>query len=271
MNKLLGVILLTVLAGIIGTAGGGCITLFIKQSSKKAIGILEGFASGITLGTVCFHFISEAMHTDGGHEHSNAFAVIFCLILGYAVVFLFDLIISKRLHHDHGSHSGHACRHCEGDRKSLIMAGVVMVFSVALHNIPVGMIIGTSSHVGKEFITTAALTTAFALIIHNIPEGMAIAVPFVSGGVKKPFAILITAAAGASTVIGGITGYELGTVSPMALTTMLALAAGAMLFVIFNELIPEALSNCRPRAVSLSIILGLAVSMVIVFGGTHAH
>ena len=271
MNKLLGVILITAIAGIAGTALGGCLTLFIRQSSKKAIGILEGFASGITLGTVCFHFISEAMHTEGGHEHSSAYAVILFLTVGYAAVFILDLIITKKMHHDHGAHSGCGCEHCDSDRHKLIVAGIIMVCSVALHNLPVGMVIGTSSHVGKEFITTAAMTTAFAIMIHNIPEGMATAVPFISGGIKKPVAILISSSAGVTTVIGGIIGYEIGTVSPTALTVMLSLAAGAMLFVIFNELIPSALSNCRPRAMALSLLIGLAVSMLIVFGGGHAH
>ena len=271
MNKLIGIILITALTGIVGAGLGGCLTILVKRESKKLIGILQGFAAGTTIGTVCFHFISEAMHSEGDHDHSSALPVILCLILGYAAIFLLDLFICKRMHHSHGDHSILECGHCESDHKKLIVAGFVMTGSIALHNLPVGMVIGTSSLGGSEFITTAALTTAFAVAIHNIPEGMAAAVPFVSGGMKKSHALLITASCGITTVIGGVIGYEIGNVSPTALTVMLSLAAGAMLYVVFCELIPESLLNCRPKAMATALVLGLTLSMLIVFGGGHAH
>ena len=241
------------------------------HESKKLIGILQGFASGTTLGTVCFHFISEALHSDGDHEHSSVVSVVFFLLLGYAAVFLIDLIISRKTHHDHHEICHCHCEHCGGDSKKLVIAGFVMVCSIALHNLPIGMIIGTSSLGTGDFITVAALSTALAVTLHNIPEGMAAAVPFISGGMKSLPAILITASCGVTTVIGGIIGYEIGNISTAAFNVMLSLAAGAMLYVIFSELIPEALQNCKPKTMTVALMLGLMLSILMVFGGSHAH
>ena len=271
MDKLFGVIIATALAGIVASALGGFLTVVVKRDSKRMIGLLLGFAGGITLGTVCFHFISEAIHSEGGHEHLSIFTVILCLILGYAAVFLLDTAITKKAHHSHGDHSHTDCHFCDSDPHKLIVAGLVMAGSIALHNLPVGMIIGASALGGSGFIPSAVMTTALAVALHNIPESMAATVPFVSGGMKKSYALLIVSSCGIPTVIGGIIGYEIGTFSPTALTVMLSLAAGAMLYVIFCELIPEALCNCRPKAVATAILVGLALSMIIVFGGGHAH
>lgn len=284
MDKLFGVILVTSLVGILGTGFGGFLTVAVNHFSKKLIGLLQGFACGVTLGTVCFHFIPEAIHSEGDHSHSSLWAVVLFLALGYAAVLLLDRFISKKMHHshDHHGHAPHAhshhshevleCSKCaENESKKLVVAGMVMVCSVALHNLPVGMVLGASALGGSEFIPAATLATAIAVMLHNLPEGMATAVPLVSGGMKKSHALLAVAACGFATVIGGVIGYEIGTINPIALTVMLSFAAGAMLYVIFNELLPEAMSGCREKPLAASIVLGLAVSLLIVFGGGHAH
>ena len=271
MDKIFGVILITALAGIVGTGLGGILTFTVKRDSSKIVGILMAFASGITLGTVCFHFISEAIHSGEGHDHASILTVTLGISIGYVAVLLLDNLITKRLHKGHHDHSHFECDCCDNDTHKLTVAGAIMAFSVALHNLPVGMVIGASSLSGAGFIPSATLTTALAIAMHNIPEGMTVTVPFLTSGMKKSKALAITSLCGITTVIGGVIGYTVGTFSPLTLTVVLSLAAGAMLYVTFSELIPEAIAHCHPRVASVAMLAGMIVSMLIAFSGGHGH
>lgn len=272
MNNLFGAILVTAVAGILGTGLGGVLAVTVKRGSDRIIGLLLSFAAGITLGTVCFDFISEALHAGDDHDHSSIAIVALGVVLGYALVYLLDRIVSEKAHHDHSDHGHRECGCCENNPRKMIVAGAVMAVSVAIHNLPVGIVIGTcvAAEPGGA-LSAGVLITALAIILHNIPEGMAVTVPFISGGVKKPHALLLTSACGFTTVIGGIVGFQVGSISPIALTVMLSFAAGAMLYVIFNELIPEAISCACPRSAAAMIFVGLMISMLIVFSGGHSH
>ena len=82
---------------------------------------------------------------------------------------------------------------------------------------------------------------AIVIGLHNIPEGMAVAVPLISGGMPKWKAVVITAITGAPTIIGALMGYYIGVLGPVALALALSFASGAMLYVVFAELIPESI------------------------------
>ena len=107
--------------------------------------------------------------------------------------------------------------------------------------------------------------------MHNIPEGMAVTVPFLTSGMKRSRALILTSLCGITTVIGGVIGYTVGTFSPLTLTVVLSLSAGAMLYVTFSELIPEAIDHCHPRVASAAMLAGLILSLIIAFGGGHGH
>ncbi|NCC67218.1 MAG: ZIP family metal transporter, partial [Clostridia bacterium] len=100
---------------------------------------------------------------------------------------------------------------------------------------------------------------------HNIPEGMAITVPLVAGGMKKSKAILITAASGFPTVIGAILGYWLGNMGDNMQALALSFASGAMLYVVFGELLPESILMWRSKLPAVAVMFGIAVGMVIIY------
>ena len=270
MNKITGIILITFLAGIAGTGIGGMIAITIKKFSSKIMGSLMGFAAGITLGTVCFHFITEAVHSGEDHTLPTVATVLICMIAGYSAVSLFDRLITKKMHHNH-SHSHEECELCESNSHKMIVAGSVMAFSIALHNLPVGMIIGVSALGSPEAISYTMVSVALAVLLHNIPEGMSVSVPFLSAGVKKLHALLITCLCGITTVVGGVVGYYIGNIIPIGLTVLLSLTAGAMLFVVLNELIPYAMSNCSRKTFSTAFLSGFLISLFIAFTGNHNH
>ena len=152
-------------------------------------------------------------------------------------------------------------------KKGLLMAGVIMAFAIALHNLPEGIVLGASyAHTGSTgFAFTSSLAIAIVIGLHNIPEGMSISVPLVAGGTNRIKAIIITAATGIPTILGAIIGYTIGTMGPTALTISLSFASGAMLYVVFGELIPEALLMWRSKAPATAILIGMMAGLVIIF------
>lgn len=104
-----------------------------------------------------------------------------------------------------------------------------------------------------------------SVTLHNIPEGMAVAVPLITGGMGRAKAILITALSGAPTIIGALVGFALGTLSPFWLSLSLSFASGAMLYVVFGELLPEAILMWRSKMPALASVVGLLVGLMIIY------
>ena len=104
---------------------------------------------------------------------------------------------------------------------------------------------------------------AVVIGLHNIPEGMAIAAPLAAGGQSRWKATGLAALTGAPTVLGAALGYRLGSMGPYALMAALSFAAGAMLYVVFGELLPEAAALCQTKAPALFAILGILVGMAV--------
>ena len=111
----------------------------------------------------------------------------------------------------------------------------------------------------------AALTLAILIGLHNVPEGMAVSVPLISGGMPKWKAVLITACSGIPTILGALLGYALGEIGPMGLTLSLGFASGAMLYVVFGEILPQSILMYHSKLPAFSAIAGILVGMLIVF------
>ena len=147
------------------------------------------------------------------------------------------------------------------------LAGLVMAAAIALHNVPEGMVIGASfaRRAAHPAAARGALMMAVVIGLHNIPEGMAVAVPLISGGMGRSRAAAAAALTGAPTVLGALLGFSLGTLGPASLTLALSFAAGAMLYVVFGELLPESSLLWRGGAPALAAVLGIITGMVIVY------
>ena len=118
-----------------------------------------------------------------------------------------------------------------------------------------------------EAVTDRATTMALrAVTLHNSPEGMAVAVPRAAGGEQRWKAAALAALTGAPTVLGAGLGYAVGSMSPAALAVVLSAASGAMLYVVFAELLPEAVQLWRSRLPALAAVLGMIVGMAITLG-----
>ena len=268
----------TAIAGVGGTGLGGLIGAILQKDSNRIVSLLLSFAGGVMLSVVCFDLVTEAIETDVG-----ILVVIGAIALGVTVIFLLNHLIDQKTNPevphidashpktaddlDELIHSDHLEQHyARKDSKfSLFIAGIVMASAIALHNVPEGMTIGASYASNDGVMGNAALILAVLIGLHNIPEGMAVSVPLISGGMKKPKAVLITALSGIPTIIGAFLGYLLGEIGAMGLALSLGFASGAMLYVVFGEILPQSILMYHSKLPAFSAIIGMLVGLFIIF------
>jgi ZIP family zinc transporter len=127
------------------------------------------------------------------------------------------------------------------------------------------MTIGASYASNDGVMGSAALVLAVLIGLHNIPEGMAVSVPLISGGMHKWKAILITASTGIPTILGALLGYVLGEIGPLGLTMSLGFASGAMMYVVFGEILPQSFLMYNSKLPAFSAIVGILAGLLIIF------
>ena len=278
------VTLVTLISGAGGTGLGGLIGALFKSESNRTISLLLAFAGGVMTAMVCFDLLAEAEEAASQVTEHGVLLVILAVALGVAVVYLLNHLIDRKTRkevshtadadhpetHDdidelvHADHLNMHKRHHDS-KLSLFVAGVVMACAIALHNIPEGMTIGASFAVSSDLMWGTGMIMAVLIGLHNIPEGMAVAVPLISGGTGRVRATLLTAACGLPTVLGAWLGFWLGDIGPLGLTMSLGFASGAMLYVVFGEIMPESYLIYRSKLPAFAVIVGLALGMFMIF------
>ncbi len=279
MGVIESLLLATTIAGVLGTGFGGVIGAVLQKDSNRTVSLLLSFAAGVMLSVVCFDLVTEAIATNVGIG-----VVIGAIALGVVIIYLLNYLIDHKTnpevpHVDANHpktaddlneliHSDHLEQHyAKNDSKfSLFIAGIVMASAIALHNVPEGMTIGASYAVGDSAFNSASLILAVLIGLHNIPEGMAVSVPLISGGMKKTKAVLVTALSGVPTVLGALLGYWIGEIGALGLAMSLGFASGAMLYVVFGEILPQAILMYHSKKPAFSAIIGMLVGLLIIFG-----
>ena len=285
MNTYLTIFLITALTGAGGLALGGGIAAVFHSPSEKAVSLLLRFTAGVMLSVVCFDLVADAA------EEFHILPVLCWIMIGFLCTYLLNCWIDKQAHHTHSHGGEHEHEHehehhhhdhtpdhdihlgtdngelCACGHHSLHTAGLVLAAAVALHNMPVGMAIGATFAGAAQ--DHGGLLAALIIGLHNIPEGMSIAAPLLAGGGKTAGAIGIAALSGLPTILGALIGYGAGTMNPLLLAVSISFAAGAMLYVIFGELLPEAEQLWQNRLSGVATMLGMLLGMALIF--TQAH
>ncbi|MFO8110710.1 MAG: ZIP family metal transporter [Thermoplasmata archaeon] len=138
--------------------------------------------------------------------------------------------------------------------------GILLSIGIALHNLPEGVAIGASFMVSFQ----VGLPLTFSIVVHNFPEGIAVVVTMYVGGVKSTKIMLITALVDVPIGIGAFIGFKLGAVSPLAMSISLGFAAGAVLYIVFDELIPDALCKATRHIAIIGILFGILIGIMFI-------
>ena len=257
MNIYLELFLTTAITGVGALALGGALAAAVHSPSDRSVSLLLRFTAGVMLSVVCFDLLADA--TEGG----ALAAVILWVLAGYFATYLLNGWLDRRAHHSH-SHGGHGHvhehehEHPHGHARDL-------------SHVHLGRDNGEMCACGHHTLHTAGLVLAAAVALHNMPVGMAIAAPLLSGGSRPAGAIAVAAASGIPTILGALLGYSVGAMSPGLLSVSLSFAAGAMLYVVFGELLPESEDLWRHKLSGLSTLLGLLLGLALIAGGGHVH
>nr|WP_260320018.1 ZIP family metal transporter [Pseudomonas sp. JAI115] len=239
------------LSGFAATALGAVVAIILRDIASRTQDIMLGFAAGMMLAASSFSLILpgiEAAQALCGNQLLAACVVVFGLALGVALMIGLDRFVP----HEH-QESGR-----RGPDTQRINRVWLFVLAITLHNLPEGMAIGVSFANG-DMKVGMPLTTAIA--IQDIPEGLAVALALRVTGISAWRAALIAIGSGLMEPLGAVVGLGVSSGFALGYPVALGLAAGAMIFVVSHEVIPETHRNGHETPATLGLMLGFGVMM----------
>lgn len=241
----------------IGTCAGAACVFFLKDQLKPALHkALLGFASGVMVAASVWSLLIPAMDMS---EHMGQLAFIPAAV-GFLLGMGFLLLMDQVVPHMHG-----IAGQCEGPACAL-QKSTMLMFAVTLHNFPEGMAVGVVLAGGLEaggVSLAAALALAIGIAIQNFPEGAILSLPLKGNGFTKGRAFLYGAASGVVEPLGALLTLWLAQFIKPVLPYLLAFAAGAMIYVVVEELIPESAEGAHSNIGTIGFALGFALMMIL--------
>jgi len=230
-------IMVSTAAGLAAVIGALPVLVFRKIPGVLYDALL-GFAAGVMLFAACFSLIIPALEKGGVAQ----------TVIGIIAAGIFVYIIEKNIPHLH-PHFGRDFKEESGFDK-----GLLMVMAVILHNLPEGLAVGVGLVSGVEGL---GLMLALAIAAQNIPEGLAVAAPIAKKGISPLKILGITLVSGLAEPAAAVVGMTLCGFSQRILPFGLAFAAGAMIYVVSDHIIPECHSHGNETQATLGVILGV--------------
>lgn len=242
--------LASLLAGL--ATGLGAMAVFCcKSISPKVKDAMLGFSAGVMLAASSFSLIIpgiEEAHVQTGSSFYASLIMAAGILLGAAVLWL----ANSYLPHEH------FIKGVEGASVQQIRRIWLFVFAITLHNFPEGLAVGVGF--GSENIASA-IVLAIGIGLQNMPEGLAVALSLLSLGYSRRYSFVIALLSGLVEPIGGIMGAGFVSLAKIFLPCGMAFAAGAMLYVISHEIIPETHRKGHEQAATWGLMLGFVVMM----------
>lgn len=250
-------VIIGVLIPFVGTLlGAACVFFMAKKMSTLIQKILLGFASGVMVAASVWSLLIPAIDMS---EELGKFAFMPAAV-GLLCGFGFLLLLDHTIPHMHLDYQ-------EEGRKANLKKSTMLVLAVTLHNIPEGMAVGVvfaGVLMGNNEVTIAGATAlSLGIAIQNFPEGAIISMPLRSEGMSKGKAFLYGTLSGIVEPIGAIITILLSQLVVPILPYLLSFAAGAMLYVVVEELIPEASEGEHSNIATIGFAVGFVVMMIL--------
>lgn len=253
MNLILGVFI-----PLIGTSLGSACVFFLKgEIGNKLQKVLLGFAAGVMVAASVWSLLIPAMDMSSDMGKLSFVPALIGFLLGMGFLLLMDSVIP---HMHVGSEEP------EGT-KSKLQKTTMLILAVAIHNFPEGAACGAifaGVLAGETNVTMAgAIALSIGIAIQNVPEGAIISMPLRSHGVSKGKSFLYGVLSGVVEPLGAILAIMLASMVTPVLPYMLAFAAGAMMYVVVEELIPETSEGAHSNLGTIAFAIGFSLMMVL--------
>ncbi|MBQ6809431.1 MAG: ZIP family metal transporter [Clostridia bacterium] len=233
------------------TALGACVVFLFKNISKNIMDATLGAAAGVMIAASFWSLLAPAIEMSASLGQNPWLTVLFGFLSGGVLLFFGDKFFEKRMD-----------REFSNSKKRVSM----LIFSITLHNIPEGMAVGVafgSLAYGIEGATLGgAVMLAVGIGLQNFPEGSAVSLPLLREGYSPKKAFFFGQISGIVEPLAGLLGAVLVLKMRFLLPFLLAFAAGAMIYVVVEELIPESQTNRRKDLMALFTLIGFSVMMV---------
>lgn len=242
----------------LGTSLGSAMVFLMKNKiNKKVEKILLGFASGVMIAASIWSLLIPSINMT---EEQGKIAWIPAAV-GFLLGIIFLLVLDSLIPH----------LHLDSDKpeglKSKLKKTTMMIFAVTLHNIPEGMAVGVAfagALAGNAGITmSAAIALAIGIAIQNFPEGAIISMPLKSEGISKTKAFVYGTLSGAVEPVAAFITILLTSLVVQILPYLLSFAAGAMIYVVVEELIPESQSGAHSNIGTIGVAIGFVLMMIL--------
>ena len=243
----------------LGTSLGSAMVFFLKKRiAPKFEKMLLGFAAGVMIAASVWSLLIPSIDMCEGNSSPEWLAALVGFLAGIFFLLLLDTVIP---------HMHIESKNQEGIKTAHISKTTMMLFAVTLHNIPEGMSVGVAfagAMMKDSGITAAAaMALAIGIAIQNFPEGAIISMPLRGEGMSKKKAFVCGVLSGIVEPVGGfITILIAGVITPV-LPYLLSFAAGAMMYVVIEELIPESQSGEHSNIGTIGAAIGFALMMVL--------
>ncbi|MBS7616971.1 ZIP family metal transporter [Candidatus Bathyarchaeota archaeon] len=234
----------SLIAGL-ATGIGALPVLFTRNVSDRLLDVMLGFSAGVMLAATFFSLLIPAIDSGG------IWVAVLGIILGAVALHLADRFI-PHFHPTLGT---------EGPSSRLSRVWL-FTLAITIHNFPEGLAVGVSFGTGD---VAAGFVIAMAIGLQNMPEGLAVALPMLREGYSKRKSLGYSTLTGLVEPIGGVLGVALVSVFHSILPWALAFAAGAMLFVVSDEIIPESHRKGFERQATFGLVAGFIVMMLLEF------
>ena len=227
----------------LATGAGALPVLFTKKVSNRSLDIMLGFSAGVMLAATSFSLIVPAI------DLSGPWVVVFGISLGALVLHLVDRFIPHF----------HPVSGAEGPASRLSRVWL-FILAITIHNFPEGIAVGVSFGTGD---IAEGFVIAMAIGLQNMPEGLAVALPLIREGYSRRKSIGYATLTGLVEPLGGLLGVALVSIFHQILPWGLSFAAGAMLFVVSDEMIPESHRKGFEREATFGLITGFVLMMLL--------
>ncbi len=230
---------------------GSALGFFIKNLSHKTNDTIIGLCAGVMLAAAVLGLLEPAFELTP--SWSGVWVPCLGVVAGALVLNLLDQV-TPHLHHITGIEQE---EHLHNHHLNRVL---LFVMAIALHKFPEGMAAGVGF---CDDMTGNASSVAIAISLQNVPEGMVIISPLLLAGVSHLRTMIIALVIGLLEVAGVYVGYYLGSISLALLPFMLALAGGAMLYVVSDEMIPESHSHGYQKAATYALLVGFTLMILL--------